>query len=219
MKKIILLIVAVSMLLTGCRLRPRSVRSDKVEELAKKTINSGVYLTNEEPDIEAAYYGRHYTYSFKDARGIPFNVEMVSPYFSIVEIQKGLYEDYIYYYTDYRKSIMNYYSTQVEEIIDSADGISQDGRFSEILRISDEADLESLEDILLKIDDIYDFDYAYSGEDNYDLGGKSYWHDYHLYDYLIRYNKKQENVIFTENEQKPLTIEKIEDITKGLKEE
>ena len=54
---------------------------------------------------------------------------------------------------------MNYYNEQVIDLFESVDGISFDEKFNDIIRISHESALESLEDVLMKMDELYDFEY------------------------------------------------------------
>lgn len=207
----------IPIIFSGCSLHPLKMDADKVEEIVKEAINTGVYLSAEEPKIEELYDGRHYTYSFKDERGLPFTVEMTSPYYSLVDYKKGLYESYVVFHTDYRESIMNYYHGEVENLFESVGGISFDEKFNDIISVSDESALESLDDVLLKIDKLYDFDYSYSGELRLELEKNAYWEDYRPYDLLIRYNGKQESIFFTVSEEELLTSENIREIIEKLK--
>lgn len=209
----------IPIIFSGCSLHPQKMSADKVEEIVKEAINPGVYLSEEEPKIKELYDGEHYTYSFMDARGIPFTVEMTSPYFSLTDFKRGLYEDYVVFRTDYRNAIMNYYNEQVIDLFESVDGISFDEKFNDIIRISNESALESLEDVLMKMDELYDFEYSYCGELRLELGKKAYWEDSRSYDFLIRYNGNQESIFFTVKEDKLLSVDDVHEIIQNLKKD
>lgn len=102
-------------------------------------------------------------------------------------------------------------------MLDTVDGISFDEKDKEIIRISEESALDCLEDILVKMDALYDFDYSYSGELRLELDNKAYWEDFRLYDLLIRYNGKQEDIFFTVSDDEPLSAEDIHEIIENLK--
>lgn len=212
-------LLVIPIMLSGCSLQPQKLSADKVEEIVKEAINPGVSLSDTEPKVEKMYDGTHYTYSFVDERGIPFTVDMTSPYFSLIDFKKGFYENYIEFHTDYRESIMNYYHDQVEDMLDTVGGIGFDEKFKDIIRISDESALESLENVLTKMNELYDFDYACSGELRLELGKKIYWEDFRAYDLLIRYNGKQENMFFTVSEDELLSADDIHAIVENLKKE
>lgn len=206
-----------TIILSACSLHPQKMSASKVEEIGKEAINERVYLSDTEPRIEDSYAGRQYIYSFMDERGIPFTVKMTSPYFSLVEYIKGFYENYVEFRTDYSASVMNYYYEQVEDIFESVDGISFDDKDKKIIRISDESALESLEDILMSMDALYDFDYAYCGELRLKLSKKAYWEDYRPFDMLIRYNGKQEKILFSVSDDESISKESIREIIENLK--
>ena len=216
-KCIILGLLFSSILFAGCSFRPQKMSEDKVEKIVKEAINPGVYLSEKEPKTEELYDGKHYTYSFMDERGIPFTVTMTSPYFSLIDFKKGIYEDFVVFHTDYRKSVMNYYQEQVEDIFDSVDGISFDEKDNEIIIITDIADLELLEDVLRKMDALYDFEYEYSDELRVELDKNVYWEDFRSYDLLIRYNGKQEDIFFTVRDDDELSADDIHRILDNLK--
>lgn len=218
-RKVISLILVVSIILSGCSLRPQKMGADKVEKMVKEAINPEVYLPEKEPQIEELYDGKHYTYSFMDERGIPFTVEMTSPYFSLIDFKKGLYEDYVEFHTDYRKAIMDYYHEQVEDLLESVDGISFDEKYEDIIRISDESAFESLENVLIEMDALYDFEYLYSGELRLELDKRAYWEDFRSFDLLIRYNGKQEEVFFTVSNDDVLSVDAIHEIIENLKKD
>ena len=114
---------------------------------------------------------------------------------------------------------MNYYNEQVIDLFESVDGISFDEKFNDIIRISNESALESLEDVLMKMDELYDFEYFYSGELRLELGKKAYWEDSRSYDFLIRYNGNQESIFFTVNEDELLSADDIHEIIENLKKD
>lgn len=210
-------LLIILIILSGCSLHPQKLSADKVEKIVKEAINPGVYLSEKEPKTEDLYDGKHYTYSFLDERGIPFTVNMTSPYFSMIDYKKGLYEDYVEFHTDYRNAMMNYYHEQVEDLFESAGGISFDENDKEIIRITDESAFKSLEDILIKMDELYDFEYSYSGELRLERDKKAYWEDFRPYDLLIRYNGKQESVFFTVSNDDVLSVDDIHEIIENLK--
>lgn len=206
----------VPIILSGCSLTPQKMDADKVEKIAKEAINSGVYLSEKEPEIEELYDGKHYIYIFRDERDIPFTVEMTSPYYSLIDFRKGSYEDYVVFHTDYREAIMSYYYDQVKDILESVDGINFDKKDKEIIRISDEEALESLEDVLMEMDELYDFEYAYSDELRLELNKNAYWEDFRQFDLLIRYDGKQEEIFFTVNSENVLSIDDVHEIINDL---
>lgn len=216
-KSLLLFLMLIPIILSGCGLRPQKIDAGKVEEIAREAINEGVHLSDQEPETEDFYDGRHYIYSFVDERGIPFTVEVISPNFSLFEFHKAAYENYVYFYTDYRNAIMSYYFNEVENIFKSVEGINFDDKDKEIIRITDELALESLEDILMKIDATYDFDYSYSGRLETKLDKKIYWKDFRPYDLLIRYNGKQGELFFSTDNDESLSADYIHEIIENLK--
>lgn len=218
-KYMISFIFTILLFLAGCSLHPQELATDKVEEIVKEAINPQACLSDAEPKITELYDGWHYVYSFIDERGIPFTVEVTSPYYSLVDFRKGVYEDYVVFHTDYRSAVMNYYHAQVEDLLESANGISFDEKDPEIIRISDGDALASLDEILLKMDALYDFHYAYSGELRLEPDKKVYWEDFRQYDLLIRYNGKQENIFFTVGDDEVLSIDDIHETMENLRED
>lgn len=216
-RKALLFLLIIPIIISGCSLRPQKMASDKVEEIAKEVINPEIYLSDTEPSIEDSYYGRLYIYEFMDERGIPFTVKVTSPHFSLVEYQRWIYEDYVEFRTDYRAAIMNYYHAQVEELFSSVEGIGFDEKFRNTIIINDEATLELLEDILIEMDTLYDFEYASSGELRLIVDKNAYWEDYRPFDLLIKYNGKQENIFFTVSDDKALSAEDIHKIVENLR--
>ncbi len=209
----------IPIIFSGCSVHPQKMDANKVEEIVEGAINPGVYLSEREPKIEELYDGKHYSYSFMDERGIPFAVKITSPHYSLLDYKNGLYEDYVEIRTDYRKAIMNYYHNQVEDMFDTVDGISFDEKNADIIRISDELALESLEDMLLKMDALYDFEYSYSGVLRLELDKKTYWEDFRPYDLLIRYNGKQEKLFFTVSNGDAVFEDDIHEIIENLKKD
>lgn len=202
--------------LSGCSFYPHKMRANRVEEIAKEAINQGIYLTSEKPEKTKDYSGITYVYSFEDERGIPFHVKVCSPFFSLFEFVPGLYEDYVLFYTDYRDAIMEYYRNDVMRILDSAEGIEFDSKDKEIINIKDEEALDNLETILLQIDNLYAFDYKYCGE-LVKMNRKTYWHDNaRFFDHLIRYNRNQEAVFYSDGRYDKLTQEDIQNIINEL---
>lgn len=67
------------------------------------------------------------------------------------------------------------------------------------------------------MDELYDFEYSYSGELRLELDKKAYWEDFRPYDLLIRYNGKQERVFFTVSNDDVLFVDDIHEIIENLK--
>lgn len=213
------LILMLSLLLTSCRISPRKINVKDLEKLGKQAINSEIVLVDSTPKVEEDYSGTTYIYRFEDDRGIPFQITVVSPHYSIMEYTDGIYEDYLVYKTDYLEAIEKHYTQEVEEILRGVEGMElEDG---DVISIKDAQALESLEEVLLQVNAIFDYHYAYCDKnyhrEDLKVSSRDYWEETRFFDYLVQYDGKKEDIYFSTNGDKDAFRDDVTQIMDNLK--
>ena len=177
------IIVCACGLLTGCSAFPNKPSTSKVEQIAQDCINSDISYSKSPIVKNKNVAGTEYVYTMTDKRGIEFNLTAFDPYIALVEPIPVMYNGYTQYSTDYKSSIMNFYSSDIEAMLSkmNINEYKLSGNTMTI-NINSSESLEDVANLIISIDRLLDYDYMYNGNSSVKLDGKSSWDGFCIYD-------------------------------------
>lgn len=179
-------------MLSACSIRPHIAKNKEVEKVAQECINSDVHVLSSKYEKENSGAGAYIWYQFEDKRGINFRVGIDQRYISFVEPIKPFYSYHYNYLTDYKGKVIEHYKEDIIKLLDNDKVRNYDIETSYsggiIIELEPDVELSEIADIMMKINDMLEFDYYYNCDSSGFIASdlRARWNGFDSYDILIR---------------------------------
>lgn len=152
-----------TLLFTACSIFPKKIPAAEAELYAKECLNDAVSLASNVVETKKNSIEMRSLYHFKDARDIEFDVMVDNEFAPFVEgYIKNVYSGAVTISSDYKSSIMEYYSEDIDAIVSRLELI-EDYKMSLntaclLVYVSGNESLEAIADAIIEIDNLLDYD-------------------------------------------------------------